>query len=151
MNLSQKCQYALRSLFELACRHGQGAVSVAEIAETQAIPQRFLELILNELKHAGFVSSRRGPGGGYMLAMDAEAVSVGDVIRFADGPIAPVRCVASNELSAKDCPLSGNCAFMGLWERARDAASSVYDTTSLQDLVAEQRARNARHVADYCI
>ncbi len=151
MNLSQKCQYALRSLFELARRSGQGPISVGEIAEAQAIPQRFLELILNELKHAGFVASRRGPHGGYMLAMSSDTISVGDVIRFTDGPIAPVRCVASDKQQAEDCPLNGSCAFMGLWERARDATSAIYDGTFLQDLVREQEASDAKHVPTYCI
>ncbi len=151
MNLSQKCQYALRSLFELARPSGQGLISVGQIAEAQAIPKRFLELILNELKHAGFVTSRRGPRGGYMLAMSPEDISVGDVIRFADGPIAPVRCVASDKHRGDDCPLHGSCAFISLWERARDAASAIYDETSLGDLVREQEARNTQHAPTYCI
>ena len=146
MNLSQKCQYALRSLFELARRQGEGPVSVAEIAKAQAIPPRFLELILGELRHAGYVESRRGVQGGYMLAVSARQVSVGDVIRFVDGPLAPVKCLG--EQGDKTCLLLGRCAFMGLWERAMQAASEVYDLTSLQDLVDQQ---HSPQTANYCI
>jgi len=146
MNLSQKCQYALRSLLELARRAGQGPVSVGEIASAQAIPPRFLELILGELKHAGFVESRRGIQGGYMLAVSPASLSVGDVIRLVDGPIAPVKCVGGRET---DCPLYGNCAFLSLWERATTAVEDVYDSTNFQDLLDADRA--AKKVVDYCI
>jgi Rrf2 family protein len=112
MNLSQKCQYAMRALFELARRQQQGPVRIGQIAGAQAIPVRFLEVILNELKHAGYVESRRGVQGGYMLAVPAGALTVGEVIRFVDGPQTPVRCL--EEGAGADCPLYGGCAFAGL-------------------------------------
>ncbi len=147
MNVSQKCQYALRGLFELARRGGARPVPVSEIAEAQAIPQRFLELILGELRHAGYVTSRRGAGGGYLLAAAPAELPVGEIIRFIEGPLAPVRCLAGKADS--DCPLHGKCAFMGLWARAADAVAGVYDSTTLQDLLDEQQA--PLQALNYCI
>ena len=149
MSVSQKCQYALRAIFELVKRQGSGVATVAEIAEAQAIPPKFLELILGQLRQGGFVESRRGVKGGYLLAVGPEDLSVGDILRFIDGPIAPVRCVRGT--SQKDCPLEGNCAFMGMWTRARDAMAEVYDQTSFQDLINEERANLGKYVASYCI
>lgn len=149
MNVSQKCQYALRAIFELARRWGQGPTRIADIAKTQAIPAKFLELILGELKHAGFVESRRGIQGGYLLAVPPHTLSVGQVIEFVDGPVIPVNCLAgSNEAQ---CPLKGSCAFMGMWIRARDAVASIYDETTFQDLLDEEMAAQEMRVLNYCI
>lgn len=149
MSISQKCQYALRAVFELAKRDGTGPTTVAEIAEAQAIPPRFLELILGQLRQGGFVESRRGVRGGYLLAAPRQILSVAEIIRFVDGPIAPVRCVAGSKDT--DCPLHGNCAFMGMWARARDAIAEVYDETTFQDLMDEEQASARDYVAGYCI
>ena len=89
MSVSQQCQYALRALFELAKRREDGPVAVAEVAEIQAIPARFLELIAARLKRAGFIESRRGVQGGYTLAVLPTEVSVADIIRAIDGSLAP--------------------------------------------------------------
>lgn len=136
MSLSQRCQYSLRALYELAKRVGQGPVKVAEIAEAQGIPPRFLEILLGQLKQAGFVISARGKCGGYVLNRAPAEVRVGDIIRFCDGPIAPVDCLTDAQL----CHLYGHCAFMGLWRRAQAALEGIYDGTSLADLLQEERA-----------
>ena len=108
-----------------------------------------MELILGQLRQGGFVESRRGVKGGYLLAAEPQNLVVGDILRFIDGPIAPVRCLTGSE--QKDCQLLGNCAFMGMWSRARDAVSEVYDQTSFQDLIDEQNASADKYVASYCI
>ncbi|MHC4807793.1 MAG: RrF2 family transcriptional regulator, partial [Planctomycetota bacterium] len=87
MRISKKCRYALRAIFELALRDSGQPVKIHEIAGAQNVPPRFLEVILNELRHAGFVDSRRGNGGGYMLARDAKDLTVGEVIEYIQGPI----------------------------------------------------------------
>ncbi len=148
-NVSQKCQYALRAMFELARRYGDTPTSVAEIAEVQAIPQRFLVLILGELRQGGFVESRRGARGGFLLRGLPETTTVGEIIRFVDGPICPVSCIAPDDSTR--CPLKGGCAFMEMWERARNAVAEVYDNNSLQDLLDAQEARKGEYVADFCI
>jgi Rrf2 family protein len=149
LTLSQKCQYAVRAIFELAKRYGSTPTTVGEIADAQAIPPRFLELILRQLRQGGFVTSRRGIQGGYLLAAQPDRLSVAQIIRFVDGEPIPVKCVGAKE--STDCPLYRRCAFMNLWLRARDAVSRVYDETSFKDLVDEERAAAGRHLADYCI
>ena len=133
--ISQKCQYALRSLFELALRPNDGPVSVKEIAGRQAIPRRFLELIIKELKRAGIVQAYRGVHGGYTLAADPRTLSIGSVIRLMDGPPGPVNCLACG--GERYCPLQGDdCAFSDMWVAAGEAAAAVYDSTTFQDLVS---------------
>ena len=150
MWVTQKCQYALRALFELAKRQGEGAVRSMDIAANQAIPKRFLEVILHQLRQGGFVASQRGKEGGFYLARPAAEVTVGAVIRFMDGPISPVDC--HRERPGHDCPLQGSCIFRSLWDEARDALERVYDTRSLADLVAEdRRMRKAAKAGDYVI
>ncbi len=149
MNLSQKCQYALRAVFELSKKQGQGPMPAGEIAKAQAIPSRFLELILSELRHGGYVVSRRGVDGGYLLAISPETLTVGDVIRFIEGPLNPVKCIGGN--SAGDCPLKGRCAFLGLWERAKNAVEGVYDKTTFHDLVEEEKETVRYTTLNFCI
>jgi Rrf2 family transcriptional regulator, cysteine metabolism repressor len=130
--VSQKCQYAIRAVFELAKRNGSHPVKIGQIAETQAIPLRFLEIILNQLRSAGFVQSKRGAAGGYYLARPAGNLMVGEIIRFFEGPLAPVACMTDK---AGTCSLDGTCAFIGMWRRIAEAMSEIYDSTSFQDLV----------------
>jgi len=149
--VSQKCQYALRAVFELARNFGRGPVKIGVIAEAQAIPPRFLEVILNEMKQGGFVESRRGAEGGYLLVRRPDRLSVGEIIRFIEGPVGPVSCVVGDPESTS-CPLHGDCVFMPMWERVREAMSSVYDTTTFDDLVVQEEARKgAGYVASYNI
>ncbi len=149
MNVSQKCQYALRALFELAKRSAHRPTTIGEVAQAQAIPPKFLELILGELRQGGCVESRRGAHGGYLLAVPPTALTVGEVIRLVDGPVGPVRCVAGRKQT--DCPLYGECAFMGMWKRARDAVAEVYDGTTFQDLIDEELVSRSEYVPSYCI
>jgi Rrf2 family protein len=149
MLVSQKCQYALRALFELSKRYGQGPVKNADIAEAQAIPSRFLEVILGQLRRAGFVESRRGNAGGYYLTRDPASMTVGDVIRVMQGPVGPVVCVGT--VSAKDCPLYGNCVFLPMWQKAKEALLNVYDSTTFQSLVDEELESAGAFVPCYTI
>ena len=135
MAVTQKCQYAIRALFELARCHGAGPVPAGEIAERQAIPKRFLEVILHQLRQGGFVDSQRGKIGGFYLSRPPALVTVGDVIRFMDGPISPVDC--RKERPGQICPLRGDCVFRGLWDAAQLALERVYDARTLGDLVGE--------------
>ena len=136
MQVSQKCQYTLRALFELAKREGGEPVAAAEIADAQAIPSRFLELILQDLRARGMVESRRGNKGGYALVISAKTTSVGDVIRAVDGSLTPVKCAGRGDES---CRLKNRCAFMGVWNRAQKAMEEVYDNTTLQNLIDDER------------
>ncbi len=147
--VSQKCQYALRAIFELAKRHGQGPVKISDIAEAQAIPTRFLEVILNQLRRAGFVQSRRGPEGGYILAGAPETMKIGAIIRFVEGPQVPVSCMTEEDNG--ECSLKSRCVFLGMWTRAAKALSDVYDQTSFQDLVEDETRIQREQTHSYSI
>lgn len=149
MNVSQKCQYALRAIFELSKRTGRDPTRIGDIAQAQAIPPRFLELILNELKHAGFVESRRGIHGGYLVQGSPDQLTVGEIIRQVDGPVSLVRCIAGNK--GRKCPLHGKCAFIGMWSRAQEAVDKVYDETTFQDLLEADKTANEEFAPSYCI
>ena len=140
VSINQKCQYALRALFELAVKNSGEPCKIGAVAEAQGIPVRFLENILNSLKSGGFVASSRGKDGGYVLAKPASDITVGEVIRFVQGPFAPVECAAPG---SDLCAFSDDCVFHPLWERARIALEQVYDGTTLADLVDEQKKRAA--------
>jgi Rrf2 family cysteine metabolism transcriptional repressor len=161
MTVSQKCQYAVRALLELAKRSGQTPVRSGEIAARQAIPPRFLENILNELKTAGLVEAHRGSRGGFVLACKPEQLTVGRVIRLVDGPLDPVRCTrdatqADGTTSVKgpaqrDCPLKDRCSLLGLWQEAKTAVEAVYDRTTFAELAKRENELDRNPVAEYCI
>ena len=134
--ISQRCQYALRTVFELTRRRGSGPVSARDIAARQAIPHRFLQLILRELRNAGIVESHRGARGGYTLAVDPRHLTVGSVIHRFDGTLDPVDCTGCG--GKRHCPLAGRCAFAGLWRQARDAVTALYFSTTFQQLLERE-------------
>ncbi|MEP6717138.1 MAG: Rrf2 family transcriptional regulator, partial [Terriglobia bacterium] len=120
MNISVKGEYALQAIFDLASRPPDEPVKIAEIARRQQIPQKFLELILASLKQGGFVQSRRGAEGGYLLAKRPETISVGDVLRYVDGRQAE----RSRERRQSDSPMAD------LWRKVDVAIDAVLDTAS---------------------
>ena len=143
MYVSQKCQYAVRALFELAKRRHEGPVSAALVARSQGIPQRFLEVIFGELRQGGFVAAQRGREGGYRLVKPAEELHVTDILRFVDGPLGPVGCVDRAEDIAA-CPLHGACVFLPMWQRVAAAIEDSLATTTLAALVAEEAEMERR-------
>jgi Rrf2 family protein len=149
MSVSSKCYYALRAIYALAEHGGQEPMKVAEIAQQQQIPVRFLEVILSQLKGGGFVQSRRGAEGGYRLARAADQITVGEVMRYVDGPIAPVDCVSQSR--PKVCEFHGECHFFGFWGRVRQAISDVVDRTTFADLVRESQERRWGYVGEWTI
>jgi Rrf2 family protein len=149
MLVPQKTRYALRALFELSRRGREQPVTIGEVAQAQVIPPRFLEGILAELKRGGFVESRRGVEGGYILARAPARISVGDVIRHVQGSLEPVECLGDPPREA--CPLRPDCVFLPMWKEAARALGEVYDSTSFQDLV-DRDAQQRRAVSpDYSI
>ena len=138
MKVSKRGQYGMRALCHLAETHGRGVVQIREIARHEAIPAKFLEGILLELKHAGIVRSRRGIDGGYELAREPKEIMLGQVMRVLDGPLAPLGSAAElTELMRSD-PRQGG--FYSVLMDVRNAAATILDKTSLADVVA----RNAR-------
>jgi Rrf2 family protein len=142
MDVSVKGEYALRAVFELACRESDEPVKIAKIAERQQIPQKFLELILAQLKQGGFLSSRRGADGGYFLARPADSITVGEVLRHVDGPTTPAHRIGPGEPG-------GDSPFPELWQKVERALSSVIDRTSFADLVVRWKENRARKVVNW--
>jgi Rrf2 family protein len=137
MFLTQRNQYALRAIVELAKRVGTGPVKVSEIAEAQAIPRRFLEVILGQLKGSGLVTAKRGYHGGYVLLREPNQITVGTVIRFLQGEPDPKDC--QNCVFKLQCPTDRECAFATLWNRVNEAVFTIYDETTIQDLLEDER------------
>ena len=111
MLITQKKQYALRAIFELAKHQGEVPLKSAEIAQSQAIPQRFLEIILNRLKHAGIVVAKRGYTGGFHLKRPAAKITVNEIFKALDEDRSEATTCVSCILES-NCPLYGACAFM---------------------------------------
>ena len=149
MPVSAKCYYALRAIYALAEHRDSTPLKANEIAERQHIPIKFLEAILSQLKGGGYVKSRRGAEGGYLLARPADGLKIGEIIRFVDGPIAPVDCVSQSR--PKECEFHGECHFFGFWGRVRQAISDVVDRTCFADLIKENRERRRGYVGDWVI
>lgn len=132
--LSQKAKYALRALLMLARSDGAGMIQVADIAQEESVPKKFLELILLDLKKQGLLHSQRGKGGGYCLAKPAEQITFGQVVRIVDGPLAPLPCASVTRYRrCADCPDERSCAIRRVMREVRDAMAAVLDHTSLAD------------------
>lgn len=131
MRVSAKADYALRAMAELAAAEPGVPVKGERLAAAQGIPQKFLEAILTELRHDGLVASQRGAEGGYRLAKPAEEISLADVIRAVEGPLASVRGIRPDHLEY------GGAArgLQGVWLEVRAALRGVLEETSLADLV----------------
>src|SRR5882724_9081575 len=141
MRISHRCEYALRALLELAKQSGEGPIRIEEIARRQAIPKKFLANLLVQLKRGRFVQSKKGPEGGYYLALSPRQIKTGDVVRFVDGPIAPIQCV-SRALGER-CVMGALCGYFPVWKRVRDAVAEIVDGTTVADVLEEQEREEA--------
>ncbi len=133
MLITKRNQYALRALYELAKRKGDGPIKISDIAKAQAIPTRFLEVILGQLKGSGFVRSKRGYYGGYELLPEPGELTVGDLMRYMQREEEQVECTAL--VPESNCPFKGGCAFFPMWSKVKAAIFQVYDETSFQDIL----------------
>jgi Rrf2 family protein len=121
---------------ELARAHGQGLLSLAEIARTEMLPLAYLEQLIGELRRAGLVEGVRGLHGGYRLTRQPCEITVGEVYRVLEGPIAPVECTADDYLPHA-CEREDGCMSRSVWYRVQRSISSVLDSTTLDDLCQE--------------
>jgi Rrf2 family protein len=143
MPISNKGEYAARAMLHLALAYGGGApVKTGEIAERQRIPRKYLEQILLVFKKVGFVRSKPGSNGGYLLAKPPKEITMADVIRAVDGPLAPVRCVSMTAYAPCTSAVEATCALRTVWKQARDAMVGVLEETTLEEV-----AQRARHLA----
>jgi Rrf2 family cysteine metabolism transcriptional repressor len=133
MRLSTKGEYASRAMLELARNYERRPLHIRDISKVQSIPQRFLEQILLQLKRAGYLRSKKGPDGGYYLAKAPAQISVAEVIRVMDGPLAPIDCVSVT--AHEVCPHERTCSLKWLWKEVRDSVAEILERTTLADLV----------------
>ena len=133
--LSNKAKYGLKAMLFLAEREGLGGQLVADIAETHQMPKKFLDTILLELKNNGLLYSKKGKGGGYMLARPAAKITVGQIIRILDGPLAPIPCVSQTAYRrCLDCADEDACQVRLVMQQVRDATAGILDHLSLLEM-----------------
>lgn len=135
--LSKKTKYGLKALAYLGNQKDRKPVQISEIAEHENISQKFLESILLSLRKSGFLGSKKGKGGGYYLIKEPKAITMVDVMRVLEGPIAMVPCVSLNFYEkCDDCPDEESCSVHDLMLKVRDANLEVYRNTTLQDILS---------------
>lgn len=137
MKLSKKGEYAIRSLINLgiAAEVGRSLVQVAELADSEQLPVKFLEQIMQALKEGRLVASERGKFGGYRLAKAAKKITIGEVVRLIDGPLAPIGCVSQSAYEKCTCPDEAHCGLRMLMLDVRNAIAGILDRYTLADVV----------------
>jgi len=148
MKISKKCQYALKAILELTRRNSGEAVKTHEIADSQRISQRFTEIILNELKHGGFVESRRGNEGGYLLARDPKDLTVREIIEYIQGVISVAPEIQNDNGNTL---LFGNEALKELWKEVNGAVTKVFENKTFADIIDLENAKREKCVPNYNI
>jgi Rrf2 family protein len=143
MKLSLRGEYALRALLVLGLEYGDSVVRIQTISQHQNIPKRFLEQILNDLKSAGIVQSRRGVAGGYRLAKPPQEISLAAVVRHVEGALAPVSCVSERFYEKCSCPDESRCAIRSAMKEIREAVVRVAERVTIAELC--QRWHKLQH------
>ena len=137
MKLSTRGRYGVKAMFDLATNQQNGPVPLKSIAERQNLSEAYLEQLFASLRKAGLVKSVRGAHGGYLLADEAENITIGQILRTLEGTVAPVECVDDmNKIG--ECPDADSCVTRFIWEKIRDSISEVVDSITLQDMIEKQ-------------
>jgi Rrf2 family protein len=138
--LSKKTRYAMLALVRLASEYGKGPIVISELAQTENIPQRFLENILLELRKAGILGSRLGKKGGYYLLKKPEEISLAEIIRQFEGTIAQLYCVSEKSYQPCEfCKDEKTCKIRYIYKSIRDFSFELLSKTSLADLVPDEK------------
>lgn len=143
--ISKKCSYAIRALLELALRSKSGPINVRSLAQTQDLPTRFLEIILNELKQGGFVVSTRGKSGGYLLSKPASDITLGQIVRFLENP------AETGNASQKQLIHHGDFIIRKMINQINEFISQCCDSVSLQEMIDEEMKHNGLYTSNYVI
>jgi Rrf2 family protein len=139
MKLSVRGEYALRALLVLGLNYGETVVRIQTISQHQNIPKRFLEQILNDLKSAGIVQSKRGVAGGYRLAKRPEEITMAAVVRHIEGALAPVSCVSERFYEKCSCPDESRCAIRSVMKEVREAVVAIAERVTIAELCERWR------------
>ena len=144
LHFSSRGEYGVRLMVELARHHGDGPVSLSEMATHEELPRPYLEQLVISLKEAGLVTSTRGAHGGYELAVAPELIRMSEVVQALEGPIAPMVCASDGAHDAAICERTDFCNVSVLWTRVRDAVLTALDSMTLAEL-AGPRPRHPFH------
>lgn len=139
MKLSLRGEYALRALLVLGLEYGESVVRISTISQHQNIPKRFLEQILNDLKSARVVQSRRGVAGGYRLAKPPEEITLAAIVRHVEGALAPVSCVSERFYEKCSCPDESRCAIRSVMKEIREAVVKVAERVTVAEMCQRWR------------
>jgi len=134
MRITYKGDYALKALLDLALHYEKGLSTINDVAKRIDAPVKFLEQVLLDLKKGGFVESRRGNVGGYQLAKDPASITIGQVVRYIDGPIEPIACV---EKGYSNCLDLKKCVFKNIWQKVSRSTSEIIDNVTFADLASQ--------------
>ncbi|EEG77681.1 RrF2 family transcriptional regulator [Dethiobacter alkaliphilus] len=143
MRLSTKGRYGVRAMFDLALHSGEGAIALKSVAQREHISEKYLEHLFASLKKAGLIRSVRGAQGGYRLARPPEEITLGDIIRVLEGPIAPTECVIDDD-GHESCERSTDCVMRSIWGNVRDQINEILDGITLAQIVEEQRKMSGK-------
>lgn len=138
MKITYKGDYALKTMLDLTLHYGKGLVTIHDLAQRADIPIKFLEQVLLDLKRGGFVESRRGKVGGYLLARPPSQIKFGDVVRFIDGPIEPISCLEKNYSGCQDLY---KCVFRKIWQEVTQATTGIIDQVTFEELANQARVK----------
>src|SRR2546423_4623366 len=146
--LSKRTQYSLRALYALARDYGRGPTLISQLAEEEAIPKKFLEQILLALKSTGLVESKKGKGGGYILAHNPEKITRAAVIRMIEGPLAPLPCASETRFRKCDeCVDIETCGTRIVMKEVRDAMADILERTTLASVCRKVDAAKQKQQA----
>lgn len=138
MRITYKTDYALKALLDLAIHYETGVSTINDISRRIDAPVKFMEQVLLDLKKGGFVGSKRGNAGGYSLANEPSRISLGQVVRYIEGPIEPISCV---EKGYTNCSDLSRCLFREIWRKVSKATSDIIDNVTFGDLVEQVNSK----------
>ncbi|MCE0482945.1 MAG: Rrf2 family transcriptional regulator [Methylacidiphilales bacterium] len=152
MRLSKKGEYAVRALVEIGFEshlHPNNLIQISTVAQRTNIPEKFLEQILLALRNGGILKSKRGVEGGYSLAKAPENITLGEVIRLLDGPLAPIPCVSKAAYEPCSCPDEETCGLRIAMQQVRDAIAGILDNYKLNKLIQEVQKKRASKTTEW--
>jgi Rrf2 family protein len=143
--ISKRTQYGMKAMISLGRRYKEGPILISALAREEAIPIKFLEAILLDLKTRGLLESRLGRKGGYQLSRPPSTITIGSIVRIMEGPLAPLPCASETQFQpCEECGDVENCGTRIIMRRVRDAISEVLDRTTLAELIKEVEEGIAR-------
>ncbi len=139
MKISTKGRYGVAAMYDLALHGTNGPVSLKTVAQRQGISEHYLEQLMVSLRKAGFVRSTRGSQGGYVLIKNPQEITIGDIVRVMEGPVAPVDCLLGETQENGYCPKADRCVTRTVWAKVQDSINTVLDSITLADLCDKEK------------